>query len=40
MKWTLPAAVLAVAALVVFGLLRSRPVVETAPREIARRRSA
>ncbi len=35
MKWTLPAAVLAVAALVVVGLLRSRPVVETAPREIA-----
>lgn len=34
MKWALPAAVLAVAALVVFGLLRSRPVVETAPREV------
>ncbi|MDE2976304.1 MAG: efflux RND transporter periplasmic adaptor subunit [Acidobacteriota bacterium] len=35
MKWTLPAAILAVAALVVVGLVRSRPVVETAPREIA-----
>ncbi|MDE2923993.1 MAG: efflux RND transporter periplasmic adaptor subunit [Acidobacteriota bacterium] len=35
MKWTLPGAILAVAALVVVGLLRSRPVVETAPREIA-----
>lgn len=35
MKWALPAAILAVAALVVVGLLRSRPVVETAPREIA-----
>ncbi len=34
MKWALPTAILAVAVLVVFGLLRSRPVVETAPREI------
>ncbi len=35
MKWALPAAILAVAALVVVALVRSRPVVETAPREIA-----
>jgi len=34
-EWTLPAAIRAVAALVVVGLVRSRPVVETAPREIA-----
>ena len=35
LKWILPGAVLAVAALVVVGLVRSRPTVETAPREIA-----
>ena len=35
MKWTLPVAILAVAALVVVALVASRPQLETAPREVA-----
>ncbi len=35
MKWILPAAILAVAALVVVALVSSRPQLETAPREVA-----